>query len=334
MNFNLLSHLIMAHLLSGTSGYRWWVNSMESTEDVYDSETNDELCADKSREMENYAVKNNGYLKYVQWIKIHDWIIDVEKEFPDWLSHLEVDRLIKWVLAIKFVEGPIFDDLRNCFKKCNQLRLEEFANEIDPMFEVTTTLFAGKMSGVPKPKQYEIPQVCELIFGENAARKAACNILLSAISDDKTNVPTSSADISSSTADTYLAKFYVIIAECKKLHNDAKIRFKDVLKKVESNSEFINHNCTILESFLVNRSEIYDSTEYAQKRNTNLPAIVIQIRVGFPINLQGVSTEEFEENYSNLESLMNAIKTDLEELLRVERFGGNFFTPVEFIPIS
>ncbi|XP_065215958.1 uncharacterized protein LOC135842431 isoform X1 [Planococcus citri] len=350
MNDKLFSHLIMAHFLSG-----WWSVLGENSnddDDTLDSKdlrvlkmvtdnpdlykvlrdrlislnTFKELYFNEEGENRNYYAGNFGYLKYVQGIKIRDWIVDLENKFPNWLMHLEVDRFIKWVLALKFVEGPIFDDLRNRIKKCTVLNAEEFANEMDSMFEETTSLFAGNLPGIPIPKHNEILHLCKIMSRGKEEREAACNILLSTISGDRIKVPTTS-NISSSIADTYPSKFYVIITACKKMYlTDAEIVFDDVLQKVESDSEFINHNCTILENFLVNRIQT-DDTQNEQKQKTTLPAVII--RIGFPINLRVTSPEERKQNKLILDSVMNSIRTDLQQI--VPQSDGNIFIVYEFI---
>ncbi|XP_065215961.1 uncharacterized protein LOC135842431 isoform X2 [Planococcus citri] len=271
MNFKLFFYLIMAHLVSG----RWSVLGENSNDELLNSNDQEILKLvtenpglhrafrenlivgklkqdlnffkglyndEKQKNMDNGAL-HTGYLKYVQGIKIHDWIVDLETKFPIWLSDLEVDRFIKWVLALKFVEGPIFDDIRNRIKKFN-IKVEEFANEMDSMFEETTSLFAGNLPGIPIPKHNEILHLCEIISrGKEEIRKAACNILLSTISGDRIQVST--CNKASSTADTYPTKCYVIITEYKTLYTDAEIGFNDVLQKVKSNSEFKQQNCSI-----------------------------------------------------------------------------------------
>ncbi|XP_065217869.1 uncharacterized protein LOC135843785 [Planococcus citri] len=353
MNFKLFSHLTMAHLVSG-----WWsVLCEDSNEGILDSndqkllkkltydpnlyqEVGDTLIglkqeSNKKREEvaqlyyavceenKNYHAENHGMLKYIQAVKIRDWIVDLETEFPIWLRDLEVDRFIKWVLALNFVERPIFDDLRNRLQK-SPINVDEFANEMYSMVEETSSFYAN-LSEVPKPKQAEIPRLCEIIIGGEKERKAACKILLSTICGDRTKYHTINNNIiSSSIADTYPTKFYLIITQYKKLNTEDRIGFDQILKNVTSNSEFNNQKCAILESLLLVRSQ----TD-GQEQKTTLPTIVI--RIGCPINIRGLSCGEFKENYPKLRSVMNAIKTDQEELLRAEQSGGNILTQDDYI---
>ncbi|XP_065220838.1 uncharacterized protein LOC135845896 [Planococcus citri] len=347
MNLKLFSHLIMTHLLSEwccvlgqDSEEAMNIDAMDQklldkvstyAPNVYAAVRNrlvnkqiefqqyrgeyrgkyDQKCqsheAEKAKNDKNVA-QLAVYAEVAQCIKIRDWIVDIEKNFPQWLSYLSVNRFIKWVLALKYAQGPVFDYL-NRLLQASEVSIETFANEIHSLYEDMSASFAHKLpSSVPNPTRENIPKLCHLVAGNNKGRKTSCKVLLEAMFTPMDASSSKSIASSSTTPDPMPTKFYIIIAYYKNPMEESIVAINTLTKIVESNSEFKKEKCKVLEKFIIGPATI-DNTQFGKQNRMNLPTIII--RVGFPKSLRGQSSTEFELYFSELQSLKKSIKADL-----------------------
>ncbi|XP_065218956.1 uncharacterized protein LOC135844638 isoform X1 [Planococcus citri] len=198
MNVKLFSHLLMAHLLSD-----WW-HIFGRCADLKKLEEEDlevlKLLTTNSylhqavrkhigllrRDINRERLRRDDVitdlrlnLRTVYGIKLRDWIVEAERDFPLWLSDLDINRFIKWVLALNFAQEPIFDDLRR-FLEENVVTIETFANEMCLIYEEMSEKFAHELPGIEDPTPDRIPQVCEIVARNNECRQLTCSVLLKA----------------------------------------------------------------------------------------------------------------------------------------------------------
>ncbi|XP_065219308.1 uncharacterized protein LOC135844857 isoform X2 [Planococcus citri] len=343
MNIKLFYHLITAHLLSG-----WWsvpgqcanlkmldLEDLEVLAMVTDRPAayramRDRLIGlrhqlggrlDEKRESHDVAkvedaknlVQMAAYVPIVQRVKLREWIFAIERNFPNWLRYLEVNRLIAWVLALKFAQEPIFDDLRRLLK-ARRLTMDTFANEMYSIYEDTPSSIPHKLPDVPDPKPDNIPRVCQLVAGNNEDKEAACVVLLHALFGT-TEVPSTSVEPTSTTPDLYPTKFYVMIKHYKETTEEGREFASNKFSKirvVESNLEFKKQNCIILDNFTIDHSKI-DNTEFGKRQKVKLPTICVVMRIGFPRNLRGQSVRELQKKiFTDAMSVKQGIMTDLK----------------------
>ncbi|XP_065218958.1 uncharacterized protein LOC135844638 isoform X2 [Planococcus citri] len=261
MNVKLFSHLLMAHLLSD-----WW-HIFGRCADLKKLEEEDlevlKLLTTNSylhqavrkhigllrRDINRERLRRDDVitdlrlnLRTVYGIKLRDWIVEAERDFPLWLSDLDINRFIKWVLALNFAQEPIFDDLRR-FLEENVVTIETFANEMCLIYEEMSEKFAHELPGIEDPTPDRIPQVCEIVARNNECRQLTCSVLLKAKFVRTKNAP--STQLLSTTPDPYPTKFYIIIRNIKKGVEQGELLTLDKFtKKIEQNSEFKTKECS------------------------------------------------------------------------------------------
>ncbi|XP_065218793.1 uncharacterized protein LOC135844502 [Planococcus citri] len=354
MNVKLFSHLLMAHLLSD-----WWrvfgrcANLKLEEEDlevlkllVTKSDLHqvmrehlisvrsglnskisllEEKASKEQRKREDIEQELRSNLKAVYRIKLRDWIVEAERDFPLWLSDLDINRFIKWVLALNFAQEPIFDDLRR-FLKENAITIEKFANEMYFIHEEMSEKFAHELPGIADPTPDIIPQVCKIVAGLiNERRQLICSVLLQAIFVGTEDAPSTSVQTPLTPPDPYPTKFYIIIRNIKKGVEQGELLTLDKFtKKIQQNSEFNTKKCAILENFIINQSKL-DNTPFSKMNELNLPTIVI--RIGFPKTYRGLSADDFAKTLSELDFLKKSINDDIKTL----DSDALILNPTEFI---